>query len=436
MSEHVMLFLSRTIQVLNNELSDHVIKIEGMVAEERKKREDLIISLISPQAQEGKASSIAKKTGKIAVKVKIMLQKIGAIDTLKDRYSADIVLTTKWREPTLDGKKKELKTINWNNIWTPKMVVSNVIGDVKIMTSYSAQYDSSQRALAIETKKFSGQFYESMELYDFPFDKQDLTVVAMSELTVDEIELAEDEKDPCGLNIRAFSAEQEWAISQHLKKWSKTVTKKVNEVKEKHPAFCVAAKATRRPQFFIFNVIIILMALCSLCFASFAVSQELTPNRLQLTFTLILTCVTFKFVVSKTLPKISYLTCVDKYILGSMIILIGICYWHAISGGLIYIIYPKAGHVNTATFFNISQQDSTTAVAFLAKENRTTKGCPSPTPPLSKKPGAEAVLIDKYAMAFFSSVYILFNATFLFKVLIGYCKKDEDGGGDEDEEDD
>ena len=43
-------------------------------------------------------------------------------------------------------------------------------------------------------------------------------------------------------------------------------------------------------------------------FTSFAVDYKLPQNRLQLTFILLLTTVTFKFVVNQSLPRISYLT--------------------------------------------------------------------------------------------------------------------------------
>ena len=46
----------------------------------------------------------------------------------------------------------------------------------------------------------------------------------------------------------------------------------------------------------------------ALSFLTFAIGSELTHFRLQLTFTLVLTAVTFKFVVNQNLPNIPYLT--------------------------------------------------------------------------------------------------------------------------------
>lgn len=58
-----------------------------------------------------------------------------------------------------------------------------------------------------------------------------------------------------------------------------------------------------RPSCFLFQFLI-----CSLCFATFSVDKNRPHNRLQLSFTLMLTAVAFKSVVNQSLPKISYLT--------------------------------------------------------------------------------------------------------------------------------
>ena len=50
------------------------------------------------------------------------------------------------------------------------------------------------------------------------------------------------------------------------------------------------------------------MFISSLIFTTFAVDIHLVPNRLQLSFILLLSNITFKFVVAQALPKVSYLT--------------------------------------------------------------------------------------------------------------------------------
>jgi len=52
--------------------------------------------------------------------------------------------------------------------------------------------------------------------------------------------------------------------------------------------------------------------ICSMSFATFTISTDLPQFRLQTSFILLLTTVTFKFVVNQSLPRISYLTYMVK----------------------------------------------------------------------------------------------------------------------------
>ena len=68
----------------------------------------------------------------------------------------------------------------------------------------------------------------------------------------------------------------------------------------------------------------------SMAFATFAVKFEKSENRLQLTFILLLTTITFKFAVNQSLPRISYLT----YLVSSLLLVY--------SGGAMVFWRPRA----------------------------------------------------------------------------------------------
>lgn len=62
---------------------------------------------------------IKMSTNPLQVKVQICVQffKVGEIDTLKEQFTADVVVKAKWREPTLDGQNKTasiLAFVNFN----------------------------------------------------------------------------------------------------------------------------------------------------------------------------------------------------------------------------------------------------------------------------------------------------------------------------------
>ncbi|ELT89942.1 hypothetical protein CAPTEDRAFT_186471 [Capitella teleta] len=164
--------------------------------------------------------------------------------------------------------------VNWNLYWSSKLNVDNLLADTSDVTWKQIRWSDEGEATVYEKRRIKGTFLENMELNEFPFDYQDLSVTVISGLSENEIALENDDIEISNINI----------------------------------------------QFFI----------CSLSFSTFTVQIDIPQNRLQLSFTLVLTTIAFKFVANQSLPKISYLTYLDKYILTSMAILCCICVWHAI----------------------------------------------------------------------------------------------------------
>jgi hypothetical protein len=323
----------------------------------------------------------------------------------------------------LDGKKLDSDSVEWDQYWNPKISLENGIGDPKTTTKLSVSYDRNGRATVTEMRNINGTFFEYMELYHFPFDQQDLTVTVVSDRDTTELELVEDPIDKCGINATAFSSEQEWELHGSLKAWRKTVTKKANKMTRKHPAFSCAAKASRRPQFFIWNIILIMSTICSMAFATFSVALNTPHSRLPLTFILLLTTVTFKFVVNKSLPRISYLTYMDKYILAMMVLLNGVCVWHAVVSVINSYVYKTSipAVVSTTTTTTTTMM---TTVSVTGCANQTTAAATTTAPSTSVPITEEGLKADYIALGIFISLFIALHLVFVF--MIACCGNDDD----------
>lgn len=79
--------------------------------------------------------------------------------------------------------------------------------------------------------------------------------------------------------------------------------------------------ATRRHGYYLWNVFLPTFLLTILAGTTYAVPRVNVAERLGVVLTLLLTSVAFKFVVAQGLPKISYNTCLDCYVLISFIFL-------------------------------------------------------------------------------------------------------------------
>jgi hypothetical protein len=91
-----------------------------------------------------------------------------------------------------------------------------------------------------------------------------LTVTLVSERTTDEVELSEDDVDKCAVKPTSFNSIQEWKMLPILNVWTKKVKKKSDGgVKTVHPGFSCALKTSRRPQYYMYNIVMLLVSVVS-----------------------------------------------------------------------------------------------------------------------------------------------------------------------------
>lgn len=280
--------------------------------------------------------NITRPTENVKVEIVVQFFKVGEIDTLKEQFNADVIVKAKWREPTLDGQQTTAEAVDFNRLWSPKLYIENSLGDPKEQIRHRIIYNDKGEAYVYEKRVAKGTFMENLELDDFPFDVQDLTITVASELPISECELIEDKEEHHVVNRQSFVDEQEWHLYVHTECNKKELVIDQVDNSVKRSALSVKCRAARRPGYFVWNIFMITFLICSLAFATFSVDKELPQNRLQLSFTLVLTAVAFKSVVNSSLPRISYLTYMDKYLLVSMVMLSAVCTWHAIVTRLNY----------------------------------------------------------------------------------------------------
>ena len=95
---------------------------------------------------------------------------------------------------------------------------------------------------------------------------------------------------------------------------------------------CAKCFVSRQPQYYYWNAYFLIFLITISSFCVFSISCLLPQNRLQTTFTLLLTSISFKWVVNRSLPTISYLTSLDIYALVNIFFLCLVAAWHGIVG--------------------------------------------------------------------------------------------------------
>ena len=280
------------------------------------------------------------RTESVNVFVRVVFLKLGEVDTINEKFMADVFMQAKWSEPALDktDMSAECEVNDWTAYWNPKLYLENGLGEPKETIWYTVGYSPTGKATVYQKRRIKGIFFEKMELMEYPFDTQDLTVMVTSERSEQEVALIADPVEVSSVNVQSFVDEQEWRLHHHVNTWTRAMTQSdiYQNSRLNHPAFAVSCQVTRRVEFFMWNVFVIMIFISSLVFTTWIVEAEKTQSRLQLSFILLLSNITFKFSVSQSLPKVSYLTLLDKYVLLSGLQLCLVWVWHVIMSNLLH----------------------------------------------------------------------------------------------------
>jgi hypothetical protein len=234
---------------------------------------------------------------------------ISDIVTAAETFNAQFYLKASWVEPGLKPGQP-LST----DAWKPSIMFMNAVGNPGIededfgVVKWRLGPDGS--AVVQWSAKFQGTFREQFELRSFPFDVQPLSIVITSQQK--HVRLYEDKFDGVQSKLRdEYMSLPEFSLVGPL------FRPRPELALGKYASMSVDFVATRKFPYHIFNIYFPLFLLTGMLFCSFAVDPSEAADRLSLTLTVVLASVAYKYIVSQDLPRISYLTLCDLYVLGN-----------------------------------------------------------------------------------------------------------------------
>ena len=106
----------------------------------------------------------------------------------------------------------------------------------------------------------------------------------------------------------------------------------LSDQKLKPPKLVSTCYCARRPGFYFFNAVSLIFLITISALTVFSISYDLPQNRLQVTYTILLASISFKWVINRSLPPVSYLTSLDKYAIACIFYVCALAGWHGIIG--------------------------------------------------------------------------------------------------------
>jgi len=174
----------------------------------------------------------------------------------------------------------------------------------------------------------------------------------------DRVLLIPDPNRLSGVNREAFVDQQEWSLYEHVDSEQRFVKEflfrdaedeedenpggrdKAGAENRKRSVVTITCHAARQSDYFFWNGYCLIFLITSVSFCTFGMPMQVAVNRLQVSCTLLLTSVTFRWTINRSLPTVSYLTTLDKY---GFLCILNLCIhsiWHGIISEIAWIRTP------------------------------------------------------------------------------------------------
>jgi len=114
----------------------------------------------------------------------------------------------------------------------------------------------------------------------------------------------------------------DWHLQNHIETTETATDQERSSSRSTYTIFKFTVRVSREWRYWLYNIYTIMFLLVSLSATSWAAAPTDTGTRLGVTFTLLLTVVAFKFSLTQNIPKVSYNTVLDTYLLWCFVFLV------------------------------------------------------------------------------------------------------------------
>ena len=257
----------------------------------------------------------------VDVKVGLYLQDLRDINESHESYRAIGYFYIEWNDPRLvyDENESGFSKKSYGQfssdevlkeIWWPALITTNALENQDTKKTRVSIYPDGKVTLQ---RVFDTTLFSPLDLRQFPFDKQNLVFEIQSYFNESIVKLI---KDPAHTAWNPKLEIPGWVING-LEESEETKTYAWSDKEFKSLEFVFNIK--RDAWFFIWRLVLPLVLMVIMTWSIFWMDGEKLNDRIKVCSYGFLTSVTFSLAVSTILPRISYLTFLDKILIGTYI---------------------------------------------------------------------------------------------------------------------
>lgn len=243
------------------------------------------------------------------VRVLMYLADLQSINGSEQSFTADVFVAARWTDPTLAGDYDGIRTLGLDEVWHPVLLVVNERATTRSLPEVVNVDPNGNVQYTFRTR---GDFGVPMNLQDFPLDRQELSVWVIA--------------PPLGGNLVELVPDTSVSVLQNgdlsISDWTigdpALVAREFTATPFGIPFSGVALSmgAERKLGYYVIQVLIPLIAIVLMAGTVFWIDPAVVPTRVGVVVTTMLTLIAYRFMANNLVPRLSYLTRLDYFMLG------------------------------------------------------------------------------------------------------------------------
>ncbi len=271
---------------------------------------------------------------RLEVSLGVYLIDFARINLREESFDMAGYLDVSWTDPGLALKEGERhgkpRRYRPGQVWTPALEFVNAVEQVLAEREGDIYVDD--QGHATQRVRFSHKFQSQFDLRKFPFDRQTLTVVvAPFDPFARDLDLRVDEERVGKLSDASVT---DWEVGQV----GARIERRPGEIRGDE-RLLFEVKITRRSTFYVWRVLLPMTLLVMTTWLVFWFDVTILQPQVSTGLAILLSLVTFTYAVDFSLPKVAYLTFIDRYTLSAFSFVLAVIF--AVS--TLHVIFKKKG---------------------------------------------------------------------------------------------
>jgi gamma-aminobutyric acid receptor subunit beta len=273
-------------------------------------------SLGAQEIELSKAQRIAERPGaggeSTEVTIGVYLLDVDEIDDVRQRFNVDLFLNIAWQDPRLalaeSERSGQVRTIPMTEIWTPRGLIVN---DRGLSPKLPRVVDVDALGNVVFRQRLSGELAVDLDLKDFPFDTQQLLINVISyQYSPDEVHFSTATR--FASNIDGFSVEG-WSFNLLETEFTDFSVPALGVVR---PQVSFVVEAVRDAQYYLLTMFLPMSLIVFMSWTAFWIQPNVVPPRIAISTASIFSLIAFGFSIRLSLPRVSYVTRADLFVIG------------------------------------------------------------------------------------------------------------------------